>query len=154
MKNAELKPELPIFQSCLGVSFSELPEAVQSLHNNIGRCCFSGVAESKGPTGFSGRLTARLFGFPEAAQNIPVKVTITADAVGEYWCRDFDGCVFESKLDLHSDGYITERFGPMKMRLGLVVKQGVLYFPVVSGKLFGYLPAPKLLLYRGWLVET
>ena len=136
----------PIFTKVPGVAFNALPAAVQKIHNTTGQSEFKGRADSLGPSGFSGRLVATLFGFPGAKKDIPVELTITAAGNDEYWTRNFDGKVFKSCLSLHKAGYITERFGPLSMRLGLHIQDNCLHYPVISAKLFGLIPLPRILL--------
>ena len=144
----------PIFKSALGDAFNTLPDSVQALHNTCGQTVYKGRAESFGPNGIIGRLAATVFGFPGASKDIPVEVTITADRFGESWSRSFDGSVFESRLSLHRDGYITERFGPLTMDLGLNIQNNSLHFPVSSAKLFGVVPLPAALLPKSIAYES
>lgn len=144
----------PIFKAALGESFSELPQSVRDLHNTVGRSVYRGTAQSKGPTGLSGRLVAQMFGFPAASDNIPVEVIVTSNSNGELWTRNFSGSVFKSRLSLTEHGQITERFGPLVMTLGLNVKEGCLYYPVTSAKLFGLIPVPGLLLPKSIAHES
>ena len=144
----------PIFKRCLGDAFNNLPEAVQAFHNTAGQTIYKGRAESLGPTGISGRLAAFIIGFPGANKDIPVEVTTTADSTSEFWCRSFAGSVFNSRLSLHRDGYITERFNPLTMRLGLHVKDHCLHYPVTSAKLFGLIPLPRILLPKSIAHES
>ena len=92
------KPEKAVFEQVLGADFAKLPESVQHLHGQIGRNAFAGIAQTKGPTGIMGRITAAIFGFPSGGADIPVKITITADHKREAWCREFDGKPFVSTL--------------------------------------------------------
>ena len=144
----------PIFKHFLGEAFYTLPQSVQALHNTCGQSVYKGRAESLGPTGFSGRLLAAVVGFPGADKDIPVEVTITANSTSELWVRSFAGSVFKSYLSLHKQGYITERFGPIAMRLGLNIRNNCLYYPVSSGKLFGVLPFPGVLMPKSIAYES
>lgn len=144
----------PIFKAVLGESFKALPPAVQALHNTVGKTVYQGTAISSGPTGLSGRMAAFLFGFPGAAENIPVEVTISANSMTELWMRNFNGSVFKSRMSLTRQGYITERFGPIVMSLGLNVKDGCLYYPVTSAKLLGLISVPGILLPKSIAHES
>ena len=149
-----IRDRLPIFKRCLGDAFNNLPEAVQAFHNTAGQTIYKGRAKSLGATGISGRIAAFIIGFPGANKDIPVEVTTTADSTSEFWCRSFAGSVFNSRLSLHRDGYITERFNPLTMRLGLHVKDSCLHYPVTSAKLFGLIPMPRSLLPKSIAHES
>ncbi len=143
-----------IFKTALGETFNSLPPSVRDLHNTVGRSVYRGMAQSMGPTGLSGRLAALMFGFPAASDNIPVEVTVRSDPNGELWIRNFSGSVFKSQLSLTEHGQITERFGPLVICLGLNVREGCLYFPVTSAKLFGLIPIPRLVLPKSIAHES
>jgi len=130
----------PLFRTALGEAFDSLPFAVQQLHSVTGRAVFEGRTDSKGPTGFSGRMAAWLFRFPRAARDVPIKVTVTADERGEIWVREFAGTTFKSHLNLDSTGSVHERFGPITAKLGLNVLDNKLLFPISSARLFGRVP--------------
>ena len=144
----------PVFKTVLGRDFESLPAAVRALHNHIGTAVYRGQANSKGPTGISGRLAAWVFGFPAAANKVPITVTIDATENCERWQRVFAGSAFRSTLSRDKAGYMQERFGPMNMRLGLQVNSGRLYYPVLSAKLFNLIPVPKWLLPKSIAHET
>lgn len=144
----------PVFKSVLGTSFSQLPLAVQELHNHIGTVRYEGVANSKGPTGVTGRIAAWLFGFPGQAAKVPVTVTLSAKSGSEHWIRQFAGATFHSTLSQDKDGRMQERFGPVTMQLGLHVSDERLYFPVHSAKLFGVIPLPHWALPKSMASES
>lgn len=135
-----------VFKSALGESFGELPLPIQELHSVAGRTVFEGRSESKGPTGISGRLIARLFRLPGQAQDVPLQVTITANETSETWLRQFADTAFRSHLAVDAAGVVRERFGPISAVLDLQLVQDKLYFRIASAKLFGLLPLPQALL--------
>ena len=142
-----------IFQRALP-DFELLPEPVRDLHSIQGVSVYRGKAVSAGPTGLSGYVGAWLFGFPGAAKEIPVSVTITADAQSETWQRRFANKTFKSHLSLDRNSFVCERFGPIKMQLGLYQSDSKLYFPVTKGWLLGVVPLPAFLLPRSSAFET
>ena len=139
-------PAEPIFKKALGSSFDQLPAPVKALHNQLGKHVYEGKATIKGPTGILGRVASLLVGFPRSASDIPVKVTVTANEKSETWVREFDGKSFCSHLSVDQDGYVQERFGLLAIRLGLELKNNKLLYPVVRGRLFGFIPFPTFLL--------
>ena len=136
----------PVFEQVLGADFAKLPDAVQCLHSQIGYSVFAGAAHTKGSTGVLGRITAAIFGFPADGEAVPVKIMITADQEKEIWRREFDGKPFVSRLSQDNAGFLQEQFGPMVFRIGLHFKDGRLHYPVLRGRLFGWLPIPSVLL--------
>jgi len=135
-----------VFQQALGEGFDALPAPITELHSVRDRAIYEGRADVKGPAGMTGWIGAKLVGFPNDMHDIPVRVTITADERGEVWERDFNGRKFRSYLSRDEAGYAQETFGPLAMRLGLELKDDKLHYPVISGRLFGFLPVPKFLL--------
>ncbi len=144
----------PLFKTVLGEAFYLLPKAVRALHDRPGQTSYVGTAQSMGPTGLSGRLAAWLVRFPKAGEDIPVRVTITADQHGEKWEREFNDSTFNSCLSVDANGYAQERFGVMTARLGLMQRDNELHFPVLSAKLFGFLPLPQWFLPKSIAHES
>jgi len=143
-----------VFQQVLGESFDALPDRVAQLHSGYGRSVYEGRASVKGARGISGWIIAKLFGFPGDLNDIPAKVTITADETTERWVRDFGGREFQSVLSVDRAGFAQERFGPLVFRLGLQLVDDKLYYPVISGRVFGFIPLPKFLLPKSIAHET
>ena len=138
--------ERPLFKQVLGIEFESLPGPLLELHTTTGQAFYKGIAQTNGPTGLSGRIAAKLVGFPAAGEDIPVSVTITSNSNTEFWVREFDGHRFHSTLSLNNNGLVQERFGPLSLQLGLTRENDTLQYPVVSGKLFGCIPVPGFLL--------
>lgn len=136
----------PIFKQALGESFAKLPEPIKELHNQFGNHVYEGRADIKAPTGILGRIASKIVGFPGGAADIPVKVSITGDEKSETWVREFDGQAFSSCLSVDQDGFVQERFGPLNLRLGLELRDNKLLYPVIRGRLFGFIPFPLFLL--------
>ncbi len=136
----------PVFKQALGTNFDKLPEPVKALHNQFGKHVYEGRASIKGATGLLGMIASMLVGFPKASDDIPVRVTITGDEKSETWVREFGKQSFLSHLSIDEDGFAQERFGPLSMRLGLELREDKLLYPVVKGRLFGFIPFPLFIL--------
>lgn len=136
--------EPPLFFQHLGGDLTQLPDVVQYLHNLRGPRIWTGRAKVTGGTALSGRVIAALFGFPAAANDVPVTVHMTPDDDGETWQRHFGNKTFRSYMR-RIGGRMTERFGPFRFVLDLHVSDGALHFPVIAGAL-GPLPLPRILL--------
>lgn len=145
-----------LFQQALGAGFETLPVPVQALHTVFDERCWTGRARvTRGSSALS-RLICRLVGFPPAADDIPVTVTITRHGASETWLRDFDGKRFRSHMSLAGppgSGIVQERFGPLAFDIHLSEVDGALHFPVHRGRFLG-LPVPRWLLPVSTASET
>lgn len=151
--NADTPPCL--FQRALGARFGDLPRTVRDLHTVTDRSTWQGRARVTRGRSAIGNLICRLVGFPPAADDIPVSVTIERHGDTEVWYRDFGGKPFSSSLTLRdgqSHGHVCERFGPLKFNIDLTFDGKRLHFPVTRANLFG-VPLPGWLLPRSEATE-
>jgi saccharopine dehydrogenase-like NADP-dependent oxidoreductase len=139
------QPFQTIFPAVLGRDFARLPPALQDLHHVIDCRHWQGRARIARGSGRLARLVAWAMGFPPALADAPVSVRMERHGQTETWTRDFAGHRFRSHLRPESDGGLTERFGPLRFRIGLRVVGDTLDYPVTRGWAFG-LPLPRLLL--------
>lgn len=139
-------PVLPLFRQVLGDDFDALPATVKALHNRFGKTVYEGRANVKGATGLFGRIAALLVGFPSDMNDIPVRVTLTADDKSETWVRKFGEKTFRSHMSIQEGKRLRERFGIFSARVNLCLKDGKLLYPVSHGRLFGLLPLPGFLM--------
>lgn len=138
----------PLFRRTLGEpAWAALPGAVRAVHSPGPWIALEGEARVEGAATLPARLVARLFGFPRAAERVPVRVEIEADAAGETWRRDFGGTRFRSRLSPAGSGFVWERFGPFRFRLSVPSDAAGLGF-VVRGWRLGPLPLPARLAPR------
>lgn len=86
-----------LFRKAFGGSWAQLPKAIQQLHEVQGRVCFEGSTQIERGQGWIAQLVASFFGFPQAKENCPVRVTKTRIENGEVWERDFGGHVMRSR---------------------------------------------------------
>ncbi|MEP3347814.1 MAG: DUF4166 domain-containing protein [Litoreibacter sp.] len=135
----------PIFTQSLGEDFKELPAPVRDLHSPAYVARFSGMADVSTATTLLGKIAALIGRFPLKGGHVPAKVDILADGQSEVWTRTMDEKVFRSVLRYDPKRGMTERFGPLTFGLDLIVKDGVLHFPVGKGRAFGFIPIPKFL---------
>lgn len=143
---------VPIFQTALGTDWDKLPAPLRDLHTVPASRRWSGTAQVTRGNNPLARVICRLFGFPPAAQDIPVTVTMTRRGDKEIWTRRFGTRIFRSHLRVGRGGFVTERFGPFRFELGLNVAEGALHYPVRRGWFLG-LPWPRALLPRSAAVE-
>lgn len=145
----------PLMASALGrAAFDALPGAVRRAHERHGALRLAGQASVEGAETAQGRWIARLFGFPEAGDAVPVEVEIAAMPDGEEWTRRFGGQRFRSRMRPHGrHGLIREHFGPFRFDLVLSADAQGLRMRVDGWRL-GRLPLPKRVAPRGEALES
>lgn len=151
---------LALLQRTVGaVAFSALPGPLQAFHGAEGYPVWRGrarVENGKSPIAW---LLRRIIGLPEAADDVPVTVSVERTAMeggaAEIWTRNFGGCRFSSRLDLDLDrgGCLRERFGPVSFSLDVTAGNGELRLPVAAARMLG-LPLPRFLLPRSEATES
>jgi hypothetical protein len=138
----------PLYKRILGAAWDALPAPLAAMHNlaaQEGRA--EGIARVERGKNLFGRLVATVFGFPQAGENIPVKVSFQQKDGGELWQRDFAGRKFSSfQTEGHgyADKLLVEKFGPATFWLALVLKDGKLHLVTRRWSVFG-LPMPLAL---------
>lgn len=141
-------PVTPLFQRALGPDWDQLPPLLQQTHIVHDTKIISGQASVRRGAGPLNWLIGRVLGFPDAADSVPVTVTMTQTAQGERWTRNFGGQCFTSHLSAATrPGHFRERFGVMMFELSLPVTDGTLGMPVARGWLLG-IPLPRFCLPR------
>ena len=143
------QPFVPLFQSCLGPAFDELPDQIRDLHHVVGRKNWSGEASVARGTGLLARLIAWVFLFPKANEHVPVRVTMDRTDTSEVWVRRFGAQDFHSELtpDPHVTGRMWERFGIFTFAIDFDADSEGLAYPVAKGRFLG-VPLPRFLLPR------
>ena len=77
--SVEALPKLQLFERALGAAWQDLPEITRRIHIADPSVILAGEAQVEGAENAAGRFVARIFGFPEAAHDVPVKVVIESD---------------------------------------------------------------------------
>ncbi len=135
-----------LFQSALEDRWDTLPEKVKALHGVQDIESFSGEAEVTRGTSLIARLAAWFFGFPPAAERVPLTITKARTELGEIWERNFGGRLFRSHCTPAPLKYCyRERFGIVSFELELAVDSSGMEFPVRRGWFLG-IPLPRFLL--------
>ncbi|CAA9240407.1 MAG: hypothetical protein AVDCRST_MAG08-1594 [uncultured Acetobacteraceae bacterium] len=144
----------PLVAASLGSIFESLPAAVRRVHALRGTLRLVGEAAVEGAETAPGRWIARVFGFPPAADAVPVAVEIAATPGGEDWTRSFGERRFRSRMRPHErPGSICECFGPFTFDLALSAGPDALRMRVEGWRL-GRLPLPRRLAPRNEARET
>lgn len=138
----EETPQTPLFQTALGAHWDQLSAEAKALHSVHDVARFSGTARVDRGTDRLARLVALIFGFPPAAETVPLTVTKTVTAQGELWERDFAGQTFRSLLHPSPEPlHVRERFGPFNFELALIFKSRRMHLDVQRGWFLG-VPMP------------
>jgi len=145
-----------LFMRLLGNAWQKLPAAVRQMHTlsserlTEGRCTIE-----RGP-GLLSNWVASLFGFPKAADHLPVSVCFRAGNGNEQWTRKFGDEIFSSTLRPGfgpSEHLLCERIGLFNFAQALVVVGDRLQFVLRRWTLFG-IPLPLWLAPRSNSYET
>ncbi|QPH55514.1 SDR family oxidoreductase [Pontivivens ytuae] len=143
----EVEPLFPRHVS----GFHDLPPEVRALHNFTDMAIWTGTASIENGRGVIPALIRRLFGFPAATTDTPVRVVMERRGDTERWTRTFGKRKFRSHLRW-KNGAMHERFGPTEFALDLTATKDALAFPVASGRVLG-LPIPRFLLPKSVATE-
>lgn len=147
---------VPLYARVLGSAWNELPKPVRDMHDFEGRRSAEGRATVERGSNIFARLVATLFRFPNAARDIPIKVTFESDGGRERWTRDFAGQEFSSlQQEGHGrfDRLLRESFGPFAFGLALVLDGEKLNLVVRKWSAFG-IPMPLSFAPRGFAYES
>jgi hypothetical protein len=146
----------PIFARLLGDAWEKLPTAVRQMHTvssehlTEGRCTVE-----RGP-GILSNWAASLFGFPRAADGLPVSVRFKCENGRERWTRKFGEDTFSSTLQAGrgtSARLLCERVGLFDFAQALVVEGNRLRLVLRRWSIFG-VPLPFWLAPRSNSYET
>ncbi|NIJ40944.1 NAD(P)-dependent dehydrogenase (short-subunit alcohol dehydrogenase family) [Parvibaculum indicum] len=139
-------PSPTLFQSALADRWDLLPPEAQTLHSVQDMESFSGTAKVIRGSSLIARFAAWFFGFPKAADEVPLTITKTRTEKGEIWERNFGGRVFRSYCTPAPAPYrYRERFWLFNYEQELPVENGSMHLPVRRGWFLG-IPLPGILL--------
>lgn len=137
--------------ACAMPRFARTAPAVQAMHDQRLPGTASGRASVVRGNSPLAALIARIFGFPPAADDIPVSVRFEKHGDGERWIRDFGGSTFCSVLSPRPGG-VSERFGPFSFHFDLEEKGGRLRMVPAGWSMLG-IPMPCFLAPSGIATE-
>lgn len=110
-----------------------------------------GTATVTRGSGLLARVMAAVIGFPQAGENVPVRVVFKAERGREIWTRTFAGRSFHSTQEQGRGQFewlLCEHFGPVNAGMALIVDDGRLRLIVRRWSVFG-IPMPLALAPRG-----
>jgi hypothetical protein len=149
-------PAASLYACVLGVTWNKLPAEIRHMHDVDVAATASGRAIVERGGGILARLAASVFGFPEAAEDVPVSVRFEASNGVEIWTRTFGSASFSSRQSAgrgRSDGLLCEHFGALTFAMALVLEQGRLSLVMRRWSAFG-VPLPLWLGPRSNSYET
>ncbi|MDB5813420.1 MAG: hypothetical protein JWN23_537 [Rhodocyclales bacterium] len=152
---SQASSDATLYQRILGEAWSSLPEPLQTMHGWVGGMTASGLAKVERGDGLLARIVARLFRFPLAGQDIPVRVAFQMQGKHEHWQRTFGDKSFSSLQGAgcgRADKLLVERFGPFLFGLALVIADQRLHLIVRQWRFLG-IPLPVALAPGGQTYE-
>ncbi|MGE0597602.1 MAG: DUF4166 domain-containing protein [Hyphomonadaceae bacterium] len=143
----EAAPLRSPFEGALGAGFEHLPKSVRRAHQSGPVIRLEGHARVCGASNPLTSLAAWLFGFPRAAERVPVSVTKRSAAGAETWVRAFPGRRMKSVLRYAGPARVEEQFGPLRFVMAVGASAEGLSMEVIGWRLWG-LPLPRRLAPR------
>jgi len=146
---------LSLYEKALGSAYSDLAQPLQDLHRIGRRREFHGrckVTRGRNPLS---QLIAFIFGLPQAANDIPVRVVLSERDGIETWERFFDGRRMISTQEYgkgRAEKLITERFGPVAIYIAVLVEDGKMVLKTKGWSVFG-ITLPRFLVPGGEVYE-
>jgi hypothetical protein len=137
----------PLYHRLLGDAWVELPAPVRAMHDLNAELVAEGVATVERGNGLLARVVARLFGFPQVGDAVPLTVSFRVRAGREHWRRTFAGRSFTSVQEEgrgRCDRLLCERFGPLTFGIALVLDGRRMRLVVRRWSLLG-IPLPRAL---------
>jgi len=142
---------LPLYRRLLGEAYAAMPAPLQAMHDLKDEMVAEGSATVTRGGGLLARIAAAIVGFPQAGENVPVRVAFRNENGRERWTRTFAGRLFHSTQEQGRGRYewlVCERFGPLCVGMALVLDEGKLRLIVRRWSVFG-IPLPVWLAPRG-----
>ena len=114
---------LPLYRRLLGEAYDAMPAPLRAMHDLANEMTAEGTATVTRGKGLLARLAAAIVGFPQAGENVPVRVDFKVEHGRERWTRSFAGRAFHSTQEQGRGRFewlVCERFGPLCAGMALV----------------------------------
>ncbi len=108
-----------LYPAALGNAFGTLPGPVRDFHDGASTRTWTGQADITRGRNPLAHLICRMFGFPPAGTAVPCRLTVTPDASGETWAREFGAHALTTHQRPGQPGAVVETLGPAKVTLRL-----------------------------------
>jgi len=129
-----------LFRELIGSGFADLPFQVRNVHEDRAETALVGRCRIDRGRGWLSAIFGALSSLPPAGGDVPVRVTIRRDALGERWTRDFGGHPMVSTLRAR-DGLLEERLGPTTFRFELIADRARITWKIAGARVLG-IPVP------------
>jgi hypothetical protein len=146
----------PLFARLLGDAWQKLPPAVRQMHTLSSERLTEGRCTVERGARIPSNWVASMFGFPKAADDLPVSVRFKCENGRERWTRKFGEEIFSSTLRAGrgtSERLLCERVGLFDFAQALVVEGDRLRLVLRRWSIFG-IPLPSWLAPRSNSYET
>jgi Domain of unknown function (DUF4166) len=146
----------PLFARLLADAWQKLPTAVRQMHTVSSERLTEGRCIVERGSSISSNWVASIFGFPKAADDLPVSVRFKCENGRELWIRKFGEDIFSSTLRAGrrtSEHLLCERVGLFDFAQALVVEGDRLRLVLRRWSIFG-IPLPSWLAPRSNSYET
>lgn len=141
----------PLYRRLLGEAYDCMPDPLRTMHDLRDRMTVEGRASVTRGKGLLARIAAAIVGFPQAGDDVPVRVDFAVENGVERWTRTFAGRSFHSTQEQGRGRFewlVCERFGPLCAGMALVLDEGKLRLVVRRWSVFG-IPLPLWLAPQG-----
>jgi hypothetical protein len=125
-----------IYPQLLKADFDKLPRALRDFHSLAGDRKAAGKVAVQRERGWF----ARLVGFPQAGENIPARLEVSASQNREVWIRRFGNGVLRSAQWAEGD-LLVETAGPLRIYFRVTADVAGLRFESLRARLWG-IPVP------------
>lgn len=140
MSSTELR-QPSIFEDALRENLTELPVAIQAIHDRREAKILRGKADIARGSSPIANLIANTFGFPGSAKELDVEVRIQRTRDVELWTRHFGAHEMRSIMSRKPDApknQITESLGWLSFDINLDTRLGRLYYPIGRARIGGF----------------
>jgi hypothetical protein len=142
---------MPLYRRLLGEAYDSMPDPLRAMHDLHGAMTAEGSATVTRGRSLLARIAAAMVGFPQAGENVPLRVDFKIEDGRERWTRRFAGRAFHSTQEQGRGRFewlVCERFGPLCVGMALVLDEGKLRLVVRRWSVLG-IPLPLWLAPRG-----
>ncbi len=147
---------VPLYQELLGDAWERLPAQIRAMHDGAGVWHARGKSKVERGGSILARCIAIVFGFPRAAEDVPLEVRFESRNGKEIWHRTFADQSFastQSEGSGRSERLLSERFGPFCFAMALVLDHDKLRLIVRRWNFLG-VPLPASLAPQGNAYES
>ncbi len=133
-----------LFERVVGPRFTDLPDAVRSLHRVDDLILCEGRCRVERGRGVLARLVASLFSLPSECTDRRIQVTKRREGDREWWIRTIGSTRFASTIRASGTRRIVEKIGVVEIQFGIEADATGLDWQMLGARAFG-IPLPRWL---------